>query len=190
MSNTNPRWPTRRVLASLLLAAFGVAALAGSALAASLVKNGSFEKDSNGDGIPNNWLGNFNFTPADKRVCNQSHAGTCSFRLVGDGNNKFLSQELAISGIDGDQYDLSAWVKTKAINFGAGSARGYVLFNHTGGGTNEVFIGISSQTSPWAFYKLVGAEATADYNSITIFMQSSITSGKWWVDQVKLAPSP
>ena len=103
MSNTNPRWPTRRVLASLLLAAFGVAALAGSALAASLVKNGSFEKDSNGDGIPNNWLGNFNFTPADKRVCNQSHAGTCSFRLVGDGNNKFLSQELAISGIDGDQ---------------------------------------------------------------------------------------
>jgi hypothetical protein len=47
----------RRVLPALLLAAIAVATLAGGALAAgNLVKNGSFEKDGNGDGIPNSWI--------------------------------------------------------------------------------------------------------------------------------------
>ena len=75
------RHEARRVLRALLLAAIAVALFAGSAVAAggNLVKNGSFEKDSNGDGIPNSWVG-ANLTPADKRVCNQSYAGTCSFK--------------------------------------------------------------------------------------------------------------
>ena len=188
----------RRVLAALLLAALILPLFAASTEPASAspapgpnqVKNGSFENDSDGDGIPNNWVGNFNLTPADKRVCNQSKAGNCSFKMVGDGSSKILSQELAVSGLAGDQFDISAWARGKDVIYGAGSARGYVLFNHVGGGNNETFFGISNQTFPWAFYKLVAVEATADYYSITVFLQYSTDSGKLWVDKVKLVAVP
>jgi len=45
--------PNRRVFAAMLLMALAVAVIAGSALAATsnLVKNGSFEKDTDGDGL-------------------------------------------------------------------------------------------------------------------------------------------
>jgi hypothetical protein len=54
LSPNTPRSVAHRPLGTaLLLAALALAALAGSALAAgNLVKNGSFEKDGNGDGIP------------------------------------------------------------------------------------------------------------------------------------------
>src|SRR3972149_4301150 len=106
--------PNRRVFGTLLLAAFAVALIAGSALAAStnLVKNGSFEKDGNGDGIPNDWNG-VNLTLADKRVCNQSKAGSCSFKAVGDGTTKYLYQVIAVSGGSGNEFNLSAWTKGK-----------------------------------------------------------------------------
>src|SRR3990172_12470257 len=90
-----------RFLWAFVLAAFAVALLAGSALAASgnLVKNGSFEKDSNGDGIPNAWSGSA-LTPGDKRVCNQSQAGACSFKMVAASPYAFknLNQCIGLTG--------------------------------------------------------------------------------------------
>jgi hypothetical protein len=51
------RHEARRVLRVLLLTTFALAVLAGSALApGNLVKMAPFEKDSDGDGIPNKWV--------------------------------------------------------------------------------------------------------------------------------------
>ncbi|HLE73111.1 MAG TPA: hypothetical protein VI688_02590, partial [Anaerolineales bacterium] len=43
------------VLAAIILAIFTASAQSTLAATANLVKNGSFEKDTNGDGIPNSW---------------------------------------------------------------------------------------------------------------------------------------
>jgi hypothetical protein len=181
--------PGRAMLAALLLAALVVAIVAGSALAASanLVKNGSFEKDTNGDGIPNKWAA-LGSSSLDKRVCNQSYAGACSFKMVGESVNKFLVQELAISGDAGDEFKLSAWTKGKDIDT-TGNAQVIVYFNHTGGGTSEWSFDIPDGTSPWTL-RQVPATAGSNYDSISIAIYNSIVSGKMWVDKVKVVAIP
>ena len=178
----------RGVLATLLLA---LALIAGSALAAggNLVKNGSFEGGTHGNGIPNKWSGT-NLTNADKRVCNQSAAGDCSFKMVGNGVSKLFKQEIAVGGLAGDEFTLSAWTKGKDVVFGGGEARVYVYFNHTDGSANSLQFGIPAGTTPWSSRYYSPATASENYDSIRIQIQFSIDTGKIWVDKVKLVPIP
>ena len=183
------------VLAALLCA-FGAAALAGSALAATgnLVKNGSFEKDGNGDGIPNNWFGGYSITSADKRVCNQSYVGDCSFKMVGDTNYKNLGQCINFvpeSTVAGDKFKLKIWIKGKAIDVGAGEAQVYITFYDTGGAgqLNYDTFSIPGGTSAWAMHQ-VSEAATADYNQICIYLVFEADSGKVWFDKVSLVYVP
>src|SRR3989304_5778216 len=99
-------YPRRRAIWAALLCAFGaalaVAVFVGSALAANnLLANSSFEKDSDGDGLPNNWI-DFGTGIAPKRVCNQSVAGSCSLKVVLDANDKGVMKILSFNLIDGD----------------------------------------------------------------------------------------
>jgi len=107
------------VLAALILAVFAASAQSTRAATANLVVNGSFEKDTNGDGVPNGWIGFF-LDPGDKRVCNQSKAGACSFKLVGDGSYKYIKQQIAHNGTSFDDFTLSGWMKGKDIVTGGG----------------------------------------------------------------------
>jgi hypothetical protein len=185
--STSAARPTR-FLGAILLAAFAVAVLVGSALAANIVSNGSFEKDGDGDGIPNNWAG-FALTTADKRVCNQSQAGNCSFKLVGDGNAKQLRQYFG-SGSAGDEFDFSVWAKGKGIVTGAGYARVSVYFYHTACCDFDIFsLDIPEGNSPWTKQQ-VHVVATENYTSVSIWLESDFDSGKMWVDKVKLVEAP
>ena len=178
-------------LLALLLTALILALFAGSALAAStnLVKNGSFEKDTNGDGIPNNWNG-VNMTLVDKRVCNQSKAGSCSFKTMGDGTDKVLIQDISAAGLAGDHLTLSAWTKGKSIVLGAGVSRLVFRFNYTDLTDEYVNFDIPPGTTPWALRQLPVA-ATKDFASISIFIpELSADSGKLWIDKVKLVEVP
>src|SRR3990172_1275029 len=121
---------SQRVLAALLLVAIALAVVAGSALAANLVKNGSFENDSNGDGIPNSWAG-FLLAPGDKRVCNQSAAGDCSFKFIGEEESKDLSQTIPVSGSAGDDFKFTVWTKGKELE-GGGFTNIIVQLNYSG----------------------------------------------------------
>ena len=184
----------RVALSLLLLAALGMAVLAGSAMAAggNLVKNGSFEKDSNGDGLPNGWVYGQNIAPGDKRVCNQSHSGACSFKMIGDANYKWIYQDIATAGLQDDIFDFTAWVKGKEIVYGSGGViRLAVEFHHTGGGSN-VAQGddiSSAGTTPWTLHTLSGAPASEDFDSITVYLAFQADSGKLWFDKVKLVPA-
>ena len=182
--------PNRPILGALLLAAFAVAVFAGSALAAgNLVKNGSFEKATNG--IPN-WWGWFGFTPADKRVCNQSKAGACSFKMVADGAFKNLEQCcLPISGLAGDEFTLSVWTKSKAFDLGLGnSAYVYVLFSYPGGGSNYDYFDIPTGTTAWTLIQ-VSAVADDAYDTMEVGVQFNYpVSGKVWFDKVRLVEVP
>ena len=179
---------TRRLMLAGVLAALAVAVIAGSALAAALVKNGSFERDSNGDGIPNGWTGG-SLTPADKRVCNQSYAGACSFKMVGDGDYKYLYQEITISGLALDEFTLSARVKGKDLDIGTGLARVRMAIHNTSGGYTNYEFALSEGTSPWNLYQVVGS-ASGDYDSIFIYLELIADSGKVWFDKVKLVAVP
>ena len=186
--------PTPFRLAALLCAfgaaAFAVAVLVGSALAAgNLVANGSFENDSNGDGIPNKWSG-YLLSTADKRVCNQSKAGSCSFKMNADGNYKHLIQFASYGGLAGEQFTFSAWIKVKDLVLGAGDARLVVGFGHTDGSLNEVTIGLPAGTQGWTLDSVL-ATADENYNEITAFIIcDETTSGKLWVDKFSLVPVP
>jgi len=188
-SNTPlPLWP------ALLLVAIALAVAAGSALAAALVKNGSFEKDTNGDGLPNKWAG-LNLTAGDKRVCNQSAAGQCSFKMVGngiaDGPTKYFLQIVAVSGLDGDEFSLSFWTKGKEIVLGSGGfATVFVQFNWVGGGNNSHYFNTPAGTSAWTLRNITAAQALADYSSISVSFELDADSGKLWVDKVELVPVP
>ena len=179
--------PRRHVWAALLLSAFSVAILAGSALAAALVKNGSFEKDSNGDGVPNGWARSDFGGVLPKRVCNQSYAGSCSLRFVFDLYGKEVEQNLSISGLQGDDYKLTFWMKGKEIVDGSGRDTQVRFTFLPAGGTNNLFP--LEGTSPWTKYSWTGS-ATQNFTSILVELVSDSTSGKAWFDSVKLVEVP
>src|SRR3990172_5520904 len=177
------------VLAALLLVAIALAVVAGSALAANLVKNGSFENDSNGDGMPNGWGGQ-DLTTADKRVCSQSFAGNCSFKMKGDASkDKFLFQVPSVSGGPGDAYTLKIWVKTKDLIFGAGLARINLFLAQTDGGQDYASVNILEGTTGWTLYTL-DLLATEPYSGAWVQVQFFQMTGKAWFDKVKLVEAP
>ena len=194
--NTSPIGPSpvapnsqpRRLLAALLCAfgaaAFVVAVLAGSALAAgtNLLLNSSFEKDSDGDGIPNNWI-DFGTGITPKRVCNQSVAGSCSLKFVLDDNDKGVYQNLSISGDAGDAYKLTFWMKGKLVEIGTGNLFVSINFIPAGGATGFLPVG----TSAWSKHALI-ATASADYTDMAVQLESNALSGKVWFDRFKIVP--
>ena len=190
MSITKHGSYTRRaIFAALLLSAFAVAVLAGSALAANLLANGSFEKDSNGDGMPNGWAGQ-DLTTADKRVCNQAKAGSCSFKMNADGSEKSIFQSVAVSGLAGADHTLALWTKGKDLDLSGGAMRIFLRFNHIGlVGSTVYIIDVPAGSSPWTKRSVTGA-SSADFESITISVITFATSGKAWFDQVKLTVAP
>jgi len=203
MSITKHGWFTRRTGFAAQLCAFGAAALAvvvlaGSALAGNnLVDNGSFENDGDGDGIPTKWDGWYAWEPNDKRVCNQSYAGSCSFRFVGDGIHQSLYQDIPISGVSGEQFNILVWTKGKDIVFGAG---GYINVNveYVIGGDGGVWGGGSVEitepgTHPWTLRSFY--DQTPDKENlvaIRLKLNVDIESGRLWFDKVKvlLVPPP
>jgi hypothetical protein len=186
--STRPARPTR-FLWVLVLAALAVAVLAGSALAAgNLVKNGSFEKDSDSDGIPNNWSDQGEGGVAPKRVCNKSYVGNCSLKVAIDGASKQIQQVIVMGGNNGDTYKLTFWAKGKQLV--NGSENVYFVVNFSGIGFNdELSNPVEAGNSAWTKVSLI-ATAEQDFNSIGIWLYSGAESGKVWIDKVKLVALP
>jgi len=183
----------RATLSFLVLAVLVLAVFVGSALAAStnLVKNGSFEKDSDHDGIPNSWTGS-SLTLADKRVCNQSKAGACSFRFVGASDHKSLGQVISVGGLAGADFNFSFWAKGKNLNY-ADTARVYLEIHHVDGTSDYYTYNTAGATTPWTLYQQLGVEATKDFDYIRIdliYLHTAPDTGKVWFDKVKLVPVP
>jgi len=179
----NPRL-SRATLTVLMLGALILAVLAGSAFAAggNLVANGSFEKDSNGDGMPNNWADNGSSGPIPRRNCKQSYAGSCSLKFAFDDLNKFVEQNIASGGNSYESYKLTFWVKTKQVVAAGGVIR-IDLKLLPSGGYNYIYVPEGSAT--WTKYSIT-LESTADFTSTYIELLANPQSGKAWFDKVKL----
>ncbi len=186
----------RTVLAALLLAVLALAIFVGGTQDAqaqvgitanyNYISNGSFES---GPSLPASWFGAF-LTSVDKRVCNQSYAGSCSFKMVGDNTLKYLGQCIGLTGtIAGQEFKLKAWTKGKSINLGGGEATAYVEFFNLGASVNFEVFAIPGGTSPWTSHQ-VSATAAADYDEICILLVFDADSGKIWFDKVSLVYLP
>jgi len=183
----------RAVLAALLLAAVALAIFAVDiqyaqadviVAATNFVANGSFEKDSNHNGVPNNWFGEGTLTSSDKRVCNQSKVGDCSFKMVGDNDTKWLVQCRGYTGTDaGNEFELKAWTKGKALMLGGGEAKIFVDFYNGASLVNSTNVDVGAGTFPWTLRQL-SSTAAADYDGICIYLQIDADSGTIWFDKV------
>ena len=194
MKKSRPISQPHRAIFAPLLAVFALAVFVGSALAANLVANGSFETDSNGDGIPNGWTG-YQLTPADKRVCNQSYVGSCSFKIVGGTIPtppfwKDLYQNIPVSGGAGESYKLTFWIKAKYVS-GGGDLTIHLELLHSNGYSAD----IAEQVVPlgntaWHKYVL-NLTSTDTYTQLyVLIIAESGSGGVLWVDKVKVVPVP
>jgi len=183
----------RLALGAVLLAAAVLVILTGhtqSALAAgNLVSNPSFEQDIDGNGIPDGWTP-YDLTSADKRVCNQSYVGACSFKMQVDGTGKILYQDILVGGGVGESYKFTFWVKGK--NIPSGDDQYIVIyFFHTDGSIESVYLIVPSGNFAWTKYVL---NTTSDepYDSLEIQINelTGSSGGKLWVDKMKLVRSP
>ena len=181
----------RAVLAALLCA-FGAAALAlailvGSALAAgNLLANGSFERDSDGDGEPNGWVRSDFGGILPKRVCNQAYVGSCSFKYIYDGLNKSTQQVISpLAGNSSETYTLTIWVKGKEIDLGAVSPRVGLYFHQVDGGSDSNYVLLAAGTTAWT--KLtVSTTSTEAFDYVYVVISAVADGGKAWFDKVKL----
>jgi len=177
--------PSRTVFASLLLGALTLAVLASSALAANnLLRNGGFEKDTNGDGVPNGWTRLYT-VPSHKQVCNQSYAGACSFKF-GQATYNYLYQNISVNGLAGDEFTLSLWAKTKDLVVGGGSYYYSIEIFHTDNISSDTSgAGLNAGTTGWSKHQN-GLVASESYDEIQVIIFFNPDSGKAWFDKVKL----
>ena len=178
----------RAVLAALLLAALAMAVLAGSsALAAGkLLANGSFEKDANGDGEPNNWDRDGSVGKLPRRDCNQSYAGACSLKFVLDNQFKYvISSNVVAGGPSGVSYTLFFQVKTKDFVPGASPMQVQLYFHHTGGGDNHYSSNIPAGTTDWIPLNVTSLSG-APFDYLYVVIESDQDSGKVWFDKMKV----
>jgi hypothetical protein len=174
------------LITTLLLAGLALALFAGSALAYDLtkVKNKSFEKDSNGDGIPNGWVPSF-LSAGSKRVCKTAAVGSCSFKMKAVGSASILYQEtLYSSGPAGVTATLSGWMKGKDL-LGAGASFIFIQFNQTDDGLQNCSFSNAGGTFGWTWDE-VDCVALEPFNSMSIVLYTDETGGKVWFDKVKL----
>jgi hypothetical protein len=83
--------------------------------------NPSFETDSDSDLLPDNWKknGKIALSPSgDGRDCTAAYDGVCSFRIVGAGTGKKLSQTVVVSGPAIEQLKLNFWTKGESVGGG------------------------------------------------------------------------
>ena len=190
--------PRRRVLAALLLAAFALAVLAGSAhntqareLASGpiTVLNKSFEIKADGNTLPKDW-DDFSSGIIPRRDCKKSVKGSCSLRFNLDDNTKIVQQVINVSGLAGETYKLDFWVKGKEVVGGGGAVFIGFLYHHVDGSNNFLDVILIEGTSAWEHIPSPQITAAEDYDYILIKFESTAESGKVWFDKVKLVEVP
>jgi len=175
----------RAVFAAVLLA---LTLLVGSALAAgNLLANGSFEKDGNGDGEPNNWTTFAGAGKLPKRNCNQSYAGDCSLKFTLDNQYKNVrSDNIVIPGGPGSAYTLTVWLKTKDLVLGVSPMQVQLHFHYPSNNTtghSSVFV--PAGTHDWqVFYTTPYSGLAFDY--LYVEFVSDQDGGKVWFDKMKV----
>jgi len=150
-------------------------------------RNGSFESDADGNGIPNAWNGKL-LTASDERVCNQAVAESCSFLMAGIGENKLLKQTELAGGDAGEQYTLSGWGRSTNAD-GAGPFAIRVVVKYLDGTKGVFRINFGGGTHGWQYSQMNFTTEKA-YTRMLLSLMYGKAGGTVWFDDVRMDPVP
>jgi len=157
-----------------------VVSLSGTAVdpGSNLLQNGSFEVDSDGDGIPDSWTASN--LKGDGRVCETAAEGACSVHLAGHGSNQ-IKQKVNLTGEAGESHTLTLWAMGSNLGGSGHSYRVQVIVTHNDG-TQEIYeIAIPAGTSPWTQYTL-SFITQGSYKQILVQVVGGKATGEIWLD--------
>ena len=159
---------------------FKLTAPPAACLPLTLVPNGGFESDVDGDLVPDRWsLGNL-VSSSDGLRCN---ADGCFLRMTGNGANKVAQQVIPVHGSAGDVIRFRAKANAQSVPSGAGNFRAVLSIVFTDSTTKEVTLNFTTGTH--AFEKLSqNVAASKDYKRILVRLEYSKPSGSARFDDV------
>jgi hypothetical protein len=150
------------------------------------IKNGGFELYATAStNIPRYWSSNSSILATEGKDTVVIKEGTASFKLIGTGRIKTLSQTLTLSGLLGDPFTFSYWTKASALP-STGACRAQVLFYD-----GAILKGTKTLTCPagttYAWQKAtLNFTAPADYTEVVITFTFSKIGGMVWFDLASL----
>jgi hypothetical protein len=152
------------------------------------VANGGFEVASNADLLPDYWMGSklTLSTLKDGQDCTVSHAGQCSFRLVGSGQSKKLTQTVNVSGTADETIILSLYTRRENVPAG-GTFRITVTLFYTDGSKQPIVLELPTG-SDLAFNQTTAPVLTTTraYNKIEFKIEFTKSTGTVWLDDVSV----
>lgn len=145
-----------------------------------LVANNSYENDMDQNGIPDRWINTSNVT-IDKTT---SNSGTNSVKIVGDGTNKYNSnQKFEFSGKKGTIVKLSGYSKASGLT---GAAGDYVLrlrVENEDGTTSYFDTSFTKSTHNWEYKEKI-VVLPKDFKRFNIYGQFGTQTGTVWYDDI------
>jgi hypothetical protein len=152
---------------------------------AQIAKDGGFNIYSRTSKIPLYWEKSATFSPTDGKDETIRKEGTASIKLIGNGTTKTLMQTLSVSGVAGQPFVFSYWVKASAMPT-TGLCQGQVLFydGTTLKGTTTLKCPLGT-TYSWKNTAL-SFTSPAAYSKVVIKFTYSKSSGTVWFDLASL----
>jgi hypothetical protein len=153
-----------------------------------LATNGGFNTYAGTSRIPQYWTA-ANFATMDGKDTATKEEGTASLKIAGaSGKTKTLTQTRSMSGISGDAFQFSFWVKGASIPASGICQAQVLLYN---GATLELTKTVACPTGTYGFQKKsLSFTATSTYTKAIIMITYAKASGTANFDALSLMKAP
>ncbi|MBL0385943.1 DNRLRE domain-containing protein [Tumebacillus sp. ITR2] len=151
-----------------------------------LLENPGFERDSDGDKVPDGWSGTLLAT-GDGIDTSTTVSGTNALKLSGEsGKNKSLSQRIPLTGDASTVLTLSGWGKQTGANPSGGSFSLQVTLNYTDGTTDATNSNEFSKTATDWQHVATRVVPKKAFSSVDLLYQFNNQSGTAYFDASRL----
>ena len=146
-----------------------------------LLKNGGFEEDANGDGVPDHWAAGHGRggTRVVRRVTDEEHSGNACAHQAKKSPDYFFAQQY-VTLKPHTTYTFAGWIKTEGITIGAGAQIYAYEFDAAVGARVQTF---AVGTTPWRRYASTFTTGDDPVGRINFRIYSN---GKGWFDDLQL----
>jgi len=148
-------------------------------------RNGGFNTYAGASKIPSGWMA-VNFAASDGKFTAAKREGTASVLMAGRaGVTKTLKQTLVLSGVAGDMFSFSFWVRGAGIP-AAGTCRAQVLLYN--GAVLKSTKTVNCPVGTYAVFqnKTLNFTATSAFTEVVIKLSYAKAGGRVWFDAVSL----
>ena len=146
-----------------------------------LLKNGGFEEDADGDGVPDHWQAGHGDGGAKfvQRVTDEKHSGSASAHQNKTSRDYFFAQQY-VTLKPHTPYTAFGWIKTEGVSGGGGAQIYAYEFKGAGGQGPEM---LATGTTPWRRYAISFTTGDDPVGRINFRI---FAKGKAWFDDLKL----